>query len=88
MATPNGVAVLEMNLYNPYATLAPTTAAICIMLMVWPSWMLRRSVTLPDLLVEKVLRKIGSNLASATMYLPAFSALPFSVLVWRPAPLM
>jgi putative DNA primase/helicase len=64
-----------------YSTFAPTTAGNCIMLIVWPSFRFVRSVTLPDLLLDFVFLKIGSNLASATMNLPAFSAFPFSVFV-------
>ena len=58
---------------------APTMAAICIMSTVSPTLILVKSVNLPDLLVDFVFLKIGCNLASQTMYLPAFSALPFTV---------
>ena len=61
--------------------LAPTIAAICIMSMVSPSFILVRSVSLPDLLLEFVFLKIGRRVASATMNLPAFSAFPFLVFV-------
>ena len=64
-----------------YSMFAPTTAAISIMLIVWPSFRFVRSVTLPDLLLDFVFLKIGSNLASATMNLPAFSGFPFSAVV-------
>ncbi len=66
---------------SPYSMFAPTTAAICIMLIVWPSFSFVRLVTLPDLLLEFVFLKIGSSLESATMNLPAFSGFPFSLFV-------
>ena len=44
---------------SAYSIFAPTTAAICIMLMVLPAFIERRSVVLPDLLTEFVFLKIS-----------------------------
>src|SRR4030042_3526977 len=64
-----------------YSILALTTDAICIISIVWPSFNFVKSVTLPVLLVMLVLLNILINLASATIFLPAFSGLPLIVLV-------
>ncbi len=61
--------------------LALTTEAICIMSIVWPSFSPVKSTTLPDLVLTLVLLKILISFASATMYLPAFSGFPLTVLV-------